>query len=292
MGGLVADSWGWRWVFVPLVPVALAGFVGALAYIPRYRGTPMPLDLAGAVTLTVAAALLILGFALLSQPDVTLVVAVGALVGGALTLAWFVRHCLRVAEPFVQVNLVAESRFARSCLAAFAQMFCLGATLLAIPLFLLGRGASASLAGLVLVAVPMTMAILAPLVGRWSDRLRPRRVLRAGLVALCCAQASLAVATGRDAPVVLVVLTLVATGVGIALVQTPAATGATRSPAGAQGTGLGVFNLVRFGGSAVGAAWVAVALDISTYPAVFAVSAGVVALGLAGSFVGPDPQPG
>ena len=217
--------------------------------------------------------------------------AVGALVGGAVTLAWFVRHCLRVVDPFVDVRLVAESRFARACLAAFTQMFCLGATLLAIPLFLLGRGASASLAGVVLVAVPATMAILAPLVGRWSDRLRPRRVLRTGLVALCCAQVGLAVATARDAPVVLVVLMLVLAGVGIALVQTPAATGATRSPAGAQGTGLGVFNLVRFGGSAVGAAWVAVALDISTYPAVFAVSAGVVALGLAGSFVGPDPQP-
>jgi MFS-type transporter involved in bile tolerance (Atg22 family) len=81
------------------------------------------------------------------------------------------------------------------------------------------------------------------------------------------------------------------TGIGIALIQTPAATGATRSPAGDQGTGLGLYNLIRFGGSAVGAAWVAVALDFSTYPAVFAASAVVVALGLAGSFVGPDPQP-
>ena len=206
-----------------------------------------------------------------------------------MALAWFVRHCLRATNPFVHVRLVAESRFARSCLAAFAQMFCLGATLLAIPLFLLGRGVSASLAGIGLVAVPATMAILAPLVGRWSDRLRPRRVLRTGLVVLCCAQAGLAVVTARDASVVVVVPTLVLIGLGIALVQTPAATGATRSPAGAQGTGLGVFNLLRFGGSAVGAAWVAVALDVSTYPAVFAVSALVVALGLAGSFVGPDP---
>jgi hypothetical protein len=52
-----------------------------------------------------------------------------------------------------------------------------------------------------------------------------------------------------------------------------------------------LFNLIRFAGSAVGAAWVAVALDLSTYPTVFAVSAVIVALGLAGSFVGPDPQP-
>ena len=85
---------------------------------------------------------------------------------------------------------------------------------------------------------------------------------------------------------------LVLSGIGIALVQTPAATGATRSPAGAQGTGLGLFNLIRFGGSAVGAAWVAVALDFSTYPAVFVASAVIVALGQPGSFVGPDPRTG
>lgn len=289
MGGLVADSWGWRWVFVPLVPVALAGFVGTLRHVPRYRGTAMSLDLAGAAALTAASALLILGFALLSQPDVTVAVAVGVLAAGTVALAWFVRHCLRATNPFVHIRLVAESRFARSCLAAFAQMFCLGATLLAIPLFLVGRGVSAALAGITLIAVPATMAVLGPVVGRWADRLRPRRVLRTGLVVLCCAQAGLAVVTARDASVVVVVPTLVLIGLGTALVQTPAATGATRSPAGAQGTGLGVFNLLRFGGSAVGAAWVAVALDVSTYPTVFAVSALVVVLGLAGSFLGPDP---
>lgn len=55
-----------------------------------------------------------------------------------------------------------------------------------------------------------------------------------------------------------------------------------------------MFNLVRFGGSAVGAAWVALGLDVAGYPAVFAVASVVVALGLAGSFVGPDPvaEPG
>ncbi|HEY5856906.1 MAG TPA: MFS transporter [Aldersonia sp.] len=291
MGGLVADSWGWRWVFVPLVPVALAGFVGALRHIPRYAGTPMSLDLAGAAALTVASALLILGFALLSQPDVGVAVAAGILGAATVTMAWCVRHCRRVSDPFVQVRLITESRFARSCLAAFAQMFCLGATLLAIPLFLIGGGVSTSLAGVALVAVPATMAVLGPLVGRWADRLRPRRVLRVGLLALFCAQVGLAVVTARDtSSVVAVMSTLVLTGLGTALVQTPAATGATRSPAGAQGTGLGVFNLVRFGGSAVGAAWVAVALDVSTYPTVVAVSALVVAFGLAGSFLGPDPS--
>jgi MFS family permease len=209
-----------------------------------------------------------------------------------LTLAWFASHCARTKNPFVDVRLVTESRFARSCLAAFAQMFCLGATLLAIPLYLVGKSSSISAAGLILFTVPATMALLGPFVGHWLDRLRPRRVLRTGLVMLLATQIALTITVAQDQLTLGVLLAILfATGVGIALVQTPAATGATRSPAGAHGTGLGLYNLIRFAGSAVGAAWVAIALDFSTYPTIFAATAVIVVLGLAGSFVGPDPQP-
>jgi MFS family permease len=292
MGGLVADTWGWRWVFVPLVPVALAGFVGALRYIPSYPGARMPFDVAGAAALTVGTALLVLGLALIPRPDIPVWAVAGMVAAAAAALAWFTWHCARVEQPFVHVRLVVESRFARSTLAGFAQMFCLGATLLAIPLYLVGNGSSTSMAGVVLFPVPATMVLLGPLVGRWLDRLRPRRVLRTGLVVLLIAQVALSIGAAQERllPAVLITI-LVVTGTGIALVQTPAATGATRSPAGADGTGLGLYNLVRFTGSAMGAAWVAVALEVSTYPAVFAASAVIVALGLAGSFIGPDPQP-
>lgn len=288
MGGLLADAWGWRWVFVPLIPVALLGLIGTLRHIPPYPGRVLPLDVSGAVSLTTGAALTVFGLAQISRPDPGVWVA---LLLGASALVWFGWHSLRVAHPFVDLRLAAESRFLRSCLAAFTQMFCLSATLVAVPLYLVGDGASQSAAGLVLFAVPATMALLGPPVGRWMDRLHPRRVLRVGLVVLALAQALLAVLLA-DASMSAVVLSvwLVMTGLGVALVQTPAANGATKSPAGAQGTGLGLFNLIRFSGSAIGAAWVAVALDISSFPTVFAVSAAAALLGLAGSFVGPDPH--
>ncbi|AKS35715.1 MFS transporter [Mycolicibacterium goodii] len=291
LGGLVADTWGWRWVFVPLVPVALAGLVSTLRYVPRFPGAKMSFDLTGAAALTFGSALLMLGLALVPQDNVSGWVAPASMVLGVVALAWFCFHCARVANPFVNVRLLTETRFARSALAAFAQMFCLGAILLAVPLYLVAHQVSISAAGLVLFTVPVAMAVLGPVVGRGQDRLGPRRVLRVGLILLLAVQVGLAVTVAQHRLMLgLLTAALVAAGVGIALVQTPAATGATRSPAGAEGTGLGVFNLVRFAGSACGAAWVAVALaGAASYPGVFIAGAVIVAIGLAGSFFGPDP---
>jgi MFS family permease len=301
MGGFVADVWGWRWVFIPLVPVALAGLIGTLRHIPRYPGTKMTFDAVGAAALTLGSGLLILGVALIPRlgPSLTVVIAIGVAV---VVLAFFVWHCLRVAEPFVEVRLVAEARFARSTLGAFALMFCLGATLLAVPLYLVDNGRSGSVAGLVLLAIPVAMTVLGPLVGRYLDRIGPRKVLRTGLSLLIVGQLGLAAAVAggimdRSLGLPGLVAILAVLGIGIAFVQTPAATGATRSPAGAQGAGLGLYNLIRFGGAAMGAAWVAIALAITSdgaaagYAVTFLVVAGVAVLGLLGSFVGADPAP-
>jgi hypothetical protein len=77
-------------------------------------------------------------------------------------------------------------------------------------------------------------------------------------------------------------------------VQTPSLSGATRSPAGQRGAGLGLFNMMRFVGASVGAAGVAAA-----YPGhlglLFAGCAAIALAGLALSFAGreiPDPVAG
>ncbi|NED69967.1 MFS transporter, partial [Streptomyces sp. SID10244] len=64
IGGLLADVAGWRWVFVPLAPIALLGLGLTLRNVPRYPGKKMRLDILGAAALTVGSALLILGVTL------------------------------------------------------------------------------------------------------------------------------------------------------------------------------------------------------------------------------------
>ncbi|EOM75285.1 MFS transporter [Rhodococcus rhodnii] len=289
-GGLLADAVGWRWVFVPLVPVALLGFALTMRYVPQSPKLMVKLDAVGATTMTAGAATAILGVTLLGSATTAGWTAPAALCSSVVLLTYAIVHCSRVRVPFVDMRAVAEPRFARSAVASFAQMFALGATLLAVPLFLVTGGTSTGVAGVLLVALPVTMALLAPVVGHFSDRIGPRLVLRAGLTTIALAQVLLAVISGVTDRLVWIAGALVLAGVGVAMVQTPAATGSTRSAAGQQGSALGLFNLMRFGGSAVGAAWVSVALHHWDYPILFSAAATVAVLGLLASFVGTDPE--
>ncbi|WP_084702679.1 MFS transporter [Rhodococcus sp. AD45] len=292
LGGVVSDLMGWRWVFVPLIPAALIGYFATMKFIPRYPAKKMQLDWVGAITLTSGAGSIVLGISLASQGSRNAWLSGILVVAGIALVSVFVAWCLRAKDPFVPIDLVLESRFLRSALAAFAQMFALGATLLALPLYLTSGGSSTTSAGLVLFVLPLSMTVSAPVVGRYVDRLGGRMTMRCGLSILIVGLCVLATILQLDVRNMWSLSgVLIVVGVGVAMVQTPAAAGSTRSPAGAVGTGLGLFNLIRFGGSAVGAAWVGIAVNVADSPfaLLFGITSAVVAVGFAATFVGEDP---
>ena len=292
LGGVVSDLMGWRWVFVPLIPAALIGYFATMKFIPRYPAKKMQLDWVGAITLTSGTGSIVLGISLASQGSRNAWLSGILVVAGIALVSVFVAWCLRTKDPFVPIDLVLESRFLRSALAAFAQMFALGATLLALPLYLTSGGSSTTSAGLVLFVLPLSMTVSAPVVGRYVDRLGGRMTMRCGLSILIVGLCVLATILQLDVRNMWSLSgVLIVVGVGVAMVQTPAAAGSTRSPAGAVGTGLGLFNLIRFGGSAVGAAWVGIAVNVADSPfaLLFGITSAVVAVGFAATFVGEDP---
>lgn len=288
LGGLLAGWLGWRAIFWPTIPLALLAVGLTVWLVPRDLPRPVPLEWRGAVLLTVSAALL-LGSASAVAPlgAGSPVVWASALLGIVTTVGFVLVERGR-GGAFLPPGLLLEGRYVRSSLAVVAQMFCLGATLLGVPLYLVREhGLSTPAAGMAVLALPLTMAVLAPLAGAVTERLTPRIALRGGLALLAVGQALVAVELlAQRRPDALLISTLALVGAGVAFVQTPAATGATRSQVGRLGAGLGLFNSLRFGGSALGASWVATAGGAS-YGLVFGVCTAVALLGLAGSFV-PD----
>ncbi|SCL32665.1 Predicted arabinose efflux permease, MFS family [Micromonospora rhizosphaerae] len=293
LGGLLADLAGWRAIFWCLAPVAVILLVATVLLVPNDRGRATALHWPGAVSLTLGAALLMTAATAVPQPVVPAWLIVTLTVAGVGLLAVFVTSSANAAAPIIRPRLIVESRFLRSTVAASAQMFCLAATLVAVPLYVTGTlGRTTAVTGLLVLALPAAMALLAPVVGLLSERGRPRWILRTGLVLLAAAELLLGLYAGTAArSTALLVALLLTVGVGVALVQTPSAAGATRSPAGRSGAALGLFNMMRFGGSALGAAWVAVVYPYGNLLLLFAGCATVALVGLVVSFVGPDPSP-
>lgn len=293
LGGFIASAWSWRLVFAPTVPLAALAVLGALALLPRGTTRRQPMDLRGALSLTCGAALVIGAVSAVPVSGLTSPLTLGLGAAGLPLLAAFLVGIRRRAVPFIPPHLLLEPSYLRSSLAVFAQMFCLGAMMLGVPLYLTRYlGLDPGRAGVLVFALPAVMAVLAPVTGRCAERWGPRRVLRSGLVTLAGAEAFGLVEFGSGARGWRLELVLVLAGVGVALVQTPAATGATRSPAGRLGAGLGLFNLVRFAGSAIGAVWVSVTLTgAQRYGLLFAGCLIMAALGLAGTYAGRNPAP-
>lgn len=292
LGGLLTDLWGWRsifWLLTPLTVVVILACRG----LPASRGRPAPLHWPGAVLLTVGATLVMTCATAIPQRAVPVWVDVALGVAGLAGLVGFVLVSRRAAQPMIVPRLIVEVRFLRSAVATLMQMFALMCVLVAVPLYITGTlHHSTAVTGALFFALPAAMALLAPFVGMLSDRVGARRVLRLGLAVLAVSCAALGWFTQRGGHnLVLLCVLLVVVGVGVSLVQTPAATGATRSPAGHTGTALGLFNMTRFGGSAFGAAWVAVLYPKGELFVLFGSAALLLVVALTVTVLGPDPVP-
>jgi MFS family permease len=293
LGGLLTDLWGWRSIFWMLAPLTVLVIVFTRGLPRSDSPRPAPLHWPGAALLTLGATLVMTAATAIPQRTVPIGIDLALGLGGVGCVAGFVHVSRRSARPLVPLRLIVEIRFVRSTVATFAQMFALMTFLVAVPLYITGTlGRSTGVTGMLFFVLPAAMAVLAPVVGVLSDRVGPRLVLRYGLVVLIVSCVAMGVFTerlGRSLP--LLCGLLFALGSGVALVQTPSATGATRSPAGRQGAALGLFNMMRFGGSAFGAAWVAVLYPRGALLLLFGGAALLLVAALVITLVGPDPAP-
>jgi MFS family permease len=293
VGGLVSDLAGWRSIFVLMATASAVVMLGILRSVPSLPGSHTRLHVSGALMLVNGVALILVALTAPSLPHVPAwTVALIALLGLVL-LVGFVLVSRNNPDAMIPLHLIIESRFLRSCLAAFSQMFTLGTMLVVMPLYLTGpRGLSSSHAGLLFFILPLAMALMAPMVSRLSARTSPRLVLRTGMSVVVLGTLLTGIITemwsGQHLLWVVSAMLLIV-GVGMAMVQTPAAAGATRSPAGGRGAALGLFNMLRFSGAAAGTAWVALMYPLGSMLVVFAGAAVIAGLGLAMTFVGPDP---
>ncbi|CAN5833587.1 MFS transporter [soil metagenome] len=263
IGGLLTDLGGWRLVFLAQLPLPLAVAVAAWVLRPRTGAEQKRhfdvLGIAAASLFVVAGT-----FALLELPvaGASTRVVLGGLVA-ACALGAFVFIEGRTQEPAVRLEIFRNARFVVGSAAGAAAWFAIMSGTIFPALYLqLGRGFSATEAGILLLAAPLVGLAFFPVAGRVVGGLGVDRALLIGLVMLAGSAAAMAAWDGTTQPW-LIVLTNLVNGAGIALTLVASATDALSQFAPTEaGTGSALFNSLRQLGAAMGVALPAVAFEL------------------------------
>jgi EmrB/QacA subfamily drug resistance transporter len=182
LGAVAIETWGWRFVFVLNIPIAVAVLALGRRVI---RPDPEPngdggIDAAGTVVGTAAIALGTL--AILQGPrwgwGSAPVLGLG--VGAVALLVAFLRRCARAASPLLDLSLFTYRTFAVANLSQAGTQMAIFSWFFTTPLFLVNVWGYSALAGGGAVAIGMIASFVSIPVGHWSDRHGYRGVLVAG----------------------------------------------------------------------------------------------------------------
>lgn len=218
LGGIMTQALGWRSIFLLMVPLGLL-VTGLTSW--KLKGEwavckGEKFDLPGSIIYSIALFMIIYGFSLL--PEIT-----GAIVTilGLIGIIAFVIMELRTENPVFEIKLFKNATFAFSNLAALINYSATFAVVFLLSLYLQYiKGLSPGSAGLILVAQPAVMAVLAPIAGRLSDKYNPRLIASIGM-AVTTAGLVFLVFLNADTSLEFIIASLILLGTGFGLFSSP-----------------------------------------------------------------------
>ena len=182
IGGYLAETAGWQWVFwfnVPLGALALGWGLLSLPRIPR--GAREPIDVTGAVLLTGWLGALVIALSEAGSRGWSGPVTLAGAAVCAVVFPLFVYRQRRIRHPLVDLGLFADRGFTVGSLAALFNTLARFGTLLLLALFLQAvSGMTPAQAGLAVLPGPLAGMVAAPVGGFLGRRVRARTLAVAG----------------------------------------------------------------------------------------------------------------
>ncbi len=264
VGGALVSAFDWRAVFLVNVPIVVAALLLTNALLPESRDEAADrVDAPGALTLTAALAMLMVGVIQAAAWGWTSPAVIGLLAGGAAVMGLFVALELRVRDPLIDLRLFFGShRFVAANALAVPAYGAIYVALFLAPLYLQNvQDRSALEAGLRLLPFPVMFFLLSRPAGRMVGRTGTLAPMVLGSALMVAALILLSFATaGTGEALLAVAFGLLGAGQAFSLVGiSAAALGAV--PPGKAGAASGIRSTFSYAGSAL---WIAVAGAVLT----------------------------
>lgn len=230
LGGMLVASYPWEAIFLVNVPVGIVAFFVGLKTLPADKRPQSAgaealqedrsFDLVGAVLLVPA----VFGifWAMTSAATKVDALSLTLLAVGILCLGAFVVHERNLKScPLVRLSLFKSGMFTLNLVTMLLCFLAVGATEFILPFFLQDAcGYPSDVAGVILTAIPLAMAVLGPISGALADRVGSTGPCLAGL-AVYAVGIAFAGMLPTDAGVVRIYLALLFMSLGMGLFQSP-----------------------------------------------------------------------
>ncbi len=265
LGGVLVSLADWPAIFYISVPVSLAAVALTLYAIPaRLRDAPImrrQFDVWGATALGIALLGLLLGLLLGPRNGWAAPEVIGAFVVATLFALLFVAQERRHPEPVVHLQFFRNVHFSAAVLSVFFQNMVMYSTLILMPQFLqIVQQRSATESGVMLALMSGTSALLAPLGGALSDW-RGRRLPVVIGAALGLSGVTMQALLQTTTPLWWIGTGLMLGGLGLGLSGAAIQTSALEAfSAELSGVAAGLYSTMRYLGSTLGTALIAIAL--------------------------------
>jgi EmrB/QacA subfamily drug resistance transporter len=263
LGGILVDALGWEWIFFINIPVGLIGFALAVRLVPTLSTHTHRFDWLGVALSGLGMFFLVFGIQQGHKYHWNAWVTVSIVAGVALFVVFVVWQSKNRVEPLVPLSLFSDRNYSISNVAISTMSFT--ATAMGFPTMLyaqLVRGYSPLNAALLFVPMALMTIILAPIVGRFTDKVHPRVLCGLGFAITAVAVYCISLTLTPNGAVWHILAAMALLGVGMAGIWAPLAATATRNlPMNMAGAGSGVYNATRQVGAVLGSAAIAVLID-------------------------------
>jgi EmrB/QacA subfamily drug resistance transporter len=255
LGGILIALAGWRLIFLVNIPVGLIGLALGWFLLPRstHHDSESRIDPSGTVLLAAIPAALLAALSFAAQAGTPAWTEPGLIGLTVLLVIGAIARQRRAPGSVLDAALIRVAAFDAGIIAALLSYVILFGCLVAVPFHLVKElHVHALQAGLELSALPVALAIVAPLGGALRDRIGPRVPTGVGM-ALTAAGMGLLAASATSAVLIAVALAVTGAGMGLFVAANNAATmfAAPVQRAGAAG---GLLNMARGLGTAIGVA--------------------------------------
>ena len=221
VGGLLLAAGGWRLIFFVNVPFGVFGAVAAILLVPRSRNllARVAFDWTGLAIFFPAVVALLSAISFGAALGWSSATIVALFIAAAVLLAVFVWHERIDKDPMLDLGLFRSGQFSTGIVSGVLSYLVMFGVLLLVP-FYFERGLDLGTArsGLELMAMPLAFGIVAPLAGRFADKVGARPLTVLGMTLVTVALSVMAATRPTTVPFLLL---LAAVGVGMGLFTSP-----------------------------------------------------------------------